>query len=662
MAIQKMKKLKLAVLDSKRDDLLKALVKCGCVQIDEMEEELAGTGYEELLSKSDSDLISLKEQHQTLTSAISILNGYAPQKSKLLSAKPELEKEVFLDETGLAEAVQTAKQIVEKEGRIKRIAGDESRERSNKEALLPWANLDMPLDCEGTQTTAVYMGMIPARVSLDKVERELENVSELIQLDPISTDKSQHYVVLICAKDVANEALETLRGFGFTLSTLSGQSGVAKANIMASKAHLSKLFKERKNLQEEITALGDRQSDLKLAADKLATRIAIASSDEKMFHTETSAVFTGWVPEESVPEVEKIFGTYDCAWSLEDPAPEEYGEVPVKLKNNKFTNALNMVTEMYSLPRYGTLDPNPLMAPFFILFFGLMMADMGYGIIMVVAAAIAMKKIKPRKGSLYFCQLLLYCGIATFVCGALTGSFFSDVLEQLFGIQLPYLFSPVKNSTMVLYGSMALGALHLNTGLAINFYKKAKSGNLISGLCEEVPLWVILIGGILMAIPMLTGKAPGLKTVGLVILIIGVAALLIGSGYLAYSQSKKITSFITAPFGALYNTVTGWFGDILSYSRIMALMLAGAVIGQVFNTVATMPMKGSGVNPLTIIVFVIIFLLGHAMNLGLNLLGCYVHDLRLQALEYFGKFYEDGGRAFTPLTIDGKYLRTKENN
>ena len=661
MAILMMKKLKLAVLDSRRDDLMKALIKAGCVQIDEMQEELSDEAVAALLSRSDSNLSELKDRHQTLTSAIGVLNSYAPQKSKMLSAKPELEKEVFLDETGLAESVETARLIVEKDARIRRIAGEESRENANIEALTPWRDLDMPLDCEGTQTAAVYLGMIPARVSLEKVERELENVSEQIQMDHVSTDKSQHYLAVICSRSVANETLEALRGFGFTLSTLTGMNGVAKSNITVSKAQLYKLNKERKTLVNEITALGDKQSELKIAADKVAAQMAMAASDDKMLHTETSAVFTGWVPAESVPEVEKIFADYDCAWSLEDPAEEEYGDVPVKLKNNKFTNALNMVTEMYSLPRYGSLDPNPLMAPFFILFFGLMMADMGYGILMVVAAAIAMKKIKPRKGSLYFCQLLLYCGIATFVCGALTGGFFSDVLEQLFGIQLPYLFSPVKNSEMVLYGSMVLGVIHLNAGLAINFYKKLKAGDLMSGLCEEVPLWVILLGGVLLAIPMLTGKAEGLKTVGLVILIIGIVMLLAGAGYASYRETKKIKSFITAPLGALYNTVTGWFGDILSYSRIMALMLAGSVIGQVFNTVAVMPMKGSGVNPFTIVAFIIIFLLGHAMNLGLNLLGCYVHDLRLQALEYFGKFYEDGGRPFTPLAIDGKYVRTKEN-
>ena len=116
---------------------------------------------------------------------------------------------------------------------------------------------------------------------------------------------------------------------------------------------------------------------------------------------------------------------------------------------------------------------------------------------------------------------------------------------------------------------------------------------------------------------------------------------------------------MTAAFGCIYSTATGWFGDILSYSRIMALMLAGGVVGQVFNTVAIMPAKSMGLNAGTIIAFVIIFLLGHAMNFGLNLLGCYVHDLRLQCLEFFGKFYQDGGKPFQPMRLNGKFVRAK---
>ena len=141
-----------------------------------------------------------------------------------------------------------------------------------------------------------------------------------------------------------------------------------------------------------------------------------------------------------------------------------------------------------------------------------------------------------------------------------------------------------------------------------------------------------------------------------VILIIGAVMLIFGAG-----RHSKGFGKVTAAIGLIYNTLTGWFGDILSYSRIMALMLAGGVVGQVFNTIAAMPAEGMGVNLFTILIFILIFLVGHAMNFALNLLGCFVHDLRLQCLEFFGKFYQDGGRPFQPLKIKTKYVRAKEN-
>jgi len=317
-----------------------------------------------------------------------------------------------------------------------------------------------------------------------------------------------------------------------------------------------------------------------------------------------------------------------------------------------------MVTNMYSLPMYGTVDPNPLMAPFFILFYGLMMADMGYGVLMIIAALVAMKKIKPRDNSLSFCQLLLWGGISTFAMGALTGSLFSDIPLQLVQIfnpasawkGLPSLFSPVEDSELVLYGSMILGALHLNAGMIVSFVQKVKAGNTADAIWEEGSLWVLLVGGILAVFKI--GNVAGIP----VVLVIALVMLLFGAGRHAKGFGK-----VTAAFSCIYNTATGWFGDVLSYSRIMALMLAGGVVGQVFNTVAAMPMKNSGVSVLTFAAFVVIFLLGHAINFALNLLGCYVHDLRLQCLEFFGKFYVDGGKPFTPLKFGGKYVRAKEN-
>ena len=347
----------------------------------------------------------------------------------------------------------------------------------------------------------------------------------------------------------------------------------------------------------------------------------------------------GWLPADRCAALEKALEPFTCAIETREPTEDEYPQVPVQLKNNKLTRPLNMVTEMYSLPAYGTLDPNPLMAPFFILFYGIMMADMGYGLLMMIASVIISKKYRPKGTSGELFSLLGLCGISTFIMGALTGGFFGDFLTQLVAIvspgtvfALPKLFDPLDDLTMILIGSMALGMVQIVTGMAISLIEKCKRKKFLDAFFEEITWWIVFIGIALLAL----GK-------GAAVLYVGCALVLLGPIVQGKGWGK-----LTGVFGSLYNHVTGYFGDILSYTRLMALMLAGSVIAQVFNMLAAMPGN--------VIAFIIISMLGNAMNFGLNLLGCYVHDLRLQCLEFFNKFYVDGGKPFRPMTLDTEYV------
>lgn len=222
--------------------------------------------------------------------------------------------------------------------------------------------------------------------------------------------------------------------------------------------------------------------------------------------------------------------------------------------------------------------------------------------------------------------------------GAVTGGFFGDFLTQLVKLAtgrdfaLPALFTPLDDTLMILVGAMCLGFVQIVVGMAISFVQKLKKGQVLDAILEEVTWWVVFAGIALMVL-----KVTNLVLyAGLVLVVAG--PLITGKGF------GKITGI----FASLYNHVTGYFGDILSYSRLMALMLAGSVIAQVFNTLGAIPGN--------IVVFFIISMAGNALNFALNLLGCYVHDLRLQCLEYFGKFYEDGGKPFRPLAINTKYV------
>ena len=658
MAILRMKRLRLIAVRSRKEELLRELTRLGCVEISEAGEELPET---ESLRPESSGVMAARTRLASLDHALELLGQYAPVKSRLLSAKPELAAETFLEDDGIDDALALAEKITELHDQVRRIGAEESRLRTVLESLQPWMSLDLPLECGGTERTELVLGAVPGKVSFSAAVEALRDAADEAELFPVSEDKSARYVALLCMKEQMPAAQEALRSFGFTAAALGGLSGTPREAAAAAEESLSALAAQKAELVEQIKAESGRRDELKLASDKLSTRVAMAEAEERLVGTDSTLILEGWMPAEREQELEQVFKRFDCAWECRDPEPDEYPEVPVKLKNNQVTNALNMVTNMYSLPAYGTVDPNPLMAPFFILFYGLMMADMGYGLIMIVAALVAMKKIKPRGGTLSFCQLLLYGGIATFICGALTGGLFGnapEVIAGMFGSDwkgLPALFSPVRDSTLVLYGAMALGVIHLNAGMVVSFLEKKKNGNLADGIFEEGSLWVILLGGILLALDMLgILRSRMLHNLGLAILIVGAAMLLFGAG----RHSKGIGK-LTAAFGVIYNTLTGWFGAILSYSRIMALMLAGGVVAQVFNTIAAMP-SANGVTPLSGAIFIVIFLIGHALNFGLNLLGCFVHDLRLQCLEFFGKFYQDGGRPFAPLSVRTRFINPEE--
>ena len=647
MAIVKMKKLRLIARRDKKDELLRELTRLGCVEISEpaalQSEELAP-----LLRRESGEVSAHKARQAAYLGALAVLDKQAPEKKPLLSAKPQAAADALLAGGG-DEPLAAANTLLTLGDRLKRLSAEESRQRSAIEALKPWTGLDLPLETGGTETCELVLGSAPLRMDLNEMEAALAAAVEESELFTVSEDKSTRYQLLLARRGELAKAQEALRPFGFAPVALSGLSGTAAENIAHSEARLEELADEKDKLAEDVAAMANVRPALRLAADAEATEVARAEAEDRLCGTESAVVLQGWMPAAREEELGQLFDRLGCAWESEDPDPSEYPDVPVQLKNNAVTDGLNMVTEMYSLPAYDGVDPNPLMAPFFILFYGLMMADMGYGLIMILAALVAMAKIKPKEGSLSFCRLLLWGGVSTLVMGALTGGFFGNALEMIgkllgksegWGV-LPSLFNPMTDSMVVLIGSMALGLLHLNTGMVISAVEKIKAGDRAGALWEEGSLWVTLVGIVLFALNKTV--APGIPAV------LGKAVLIVGGLMVLYGGTRGAKGFgkFTSLFGTLYNTLTGWFGDILSYSRIMALMLAGSVIATVFNTIAGIADSWA--------LFIPIFLIGHGLNFALNLLGCYVHDLRLQCLEYFGKFYKDGGRAFAPLRIKTKY-------
>ena len=228
-------------------------------------------------------------------------------------------------------------------------------------------------------------------------------------------------------------------------------------------------------------ALGGKLPDLQLCSDRLNSRLMREENRKRLLTDGCIVAFDGWIPAARLPRLTSWLDTLDCAYDVSNPTAEEIPDVPVQLRGNVLTRSMNCITEQYSMPAYDGVDPNPIMAPFFIFFFGMMMADMGYGLLMMIASVIISKKYRPKGTSGELFSLLGLCGISTFIMGALTGGFFGDFLTQLVAIvspgtvfALPKLFDPLDDLTMILIGSMALGIVQIVTGMAISLIEKCK--------------------------------------------------------------------------------------------------------------------------------------------------------------------------------------------
>lgn len=632
-----MKHLRLLGMESEREALLKAMQDMECVEISSIDgsEEALESGF---AKPDDKALMSAQEASRAYRTALASLDRFAPEKKGMFRKRQGVSRAAFFS----AESEENARTAAETINKDTRRLGEIESERTKNEALratlAPWLTVDAPLGgADGA--LAVFFGTVGLNVTDDALKALADSLDGLLTWQQASSDRSLRYLLVMCHGSVKERALSALRDLGFSTVNFRGMTGTAKENDKALAENLAALEKERQEIEQRIAGLGGKREALLEASDRAAIALRREEAKSRLVGTDKVFLLEGWLPADRCAEIEKMLEPFTCATETREPTEDEYPQVPVQLKNNKLTRPLNMVTEMYSLPAYGTLDPNPLMAPFFILFYGIMMADMGYGLLMMIASVIISKKYRPKGTSGELFSLLGLCGISTFIMGALTGGFFGDFLTQLVAIvspgtvfALPKLFDPLDDLTMILIGSMALGMVQIVTGMAISLIEKCKRKKFLDAFFEEITWWIVFIGIALLAL----GKGAAVLYVGCALVLLG--PIVQGKGW----------GRLTGVFGSLYNHVTGYFGDILSYTRLMALMLAGSVIAQVFNMLAAMPGN--------VIAFIIISMLGNAMNFGLNLLGCYVHDLRLQCLEFFNKFYVDGGKPFRPMTLDTEYV------
>lgn len=640
MAIVRMKKIRLIAMQSQKEALLSRMMHVGCVQILEQKAKLTDPEWAALLSKDISSLPKFKVQLNSLNAALEALAKYAPVKTFLFEKRSDISEADFFDNARRDHALQVAETINGAVREISGICSTQTRLHSQQESLIPWASLPLPLEQTCTDTTSILRGSCPASVPQQVLEQALQQAAPMASLEQVFADREQAYYLLVVHKEAEASAVEALRRHGFLPIRFKDMMGTAQENIDALQEELQALDAQRQVQVDQIVACKGEREALRLCADRTQQELQKQRAQECLLTDGTIVFLEGWVSVNGLEALKQELNAFDCAYAFTDPDNPE--EVPVLLKNSRLVDPMHMVTEMYQLPTYDGIDPNPLIFPFFVFFYGMMFADIGYGLIMTIVSLVILKKYRPKGTMGYMFAMGVQIGIMTTICGVLTGTFFGDaitVISESFlgrtGVALWALINPLEDPMTILIIAIVLGAVHMLFGQCVHMYMGARDGKLsgfLDAALDVIPWWTLFAG---IAMLVLNGST--------VLLIVGVIFLVATQGRHKHSFLGKLFGGITS----LYD-ITSWLGDILSYARLMALMLATTVIASVVNILGALP--GS------IFAFIPIFLFGHLFNLGINVIGTYVHAARLQYLEFFGKFYKGGGSPFQPLRYDTKYV------
>ena len=670
MGIVDMRKLEISATKKHRKQILEFLQKIGAVEIDSL--DVTDTAFEKM--DTSGQRIRFQKIADDFDHVIEYLKKYDKSKSgSLLNLENTLISREEYDDI-----VKNARKYYSKASDVLAIEKDiyESKatitRKENKIASLsPWSKLDIPLNSEKTKKTKIFIGTFPDSLSEEKLyEICTKDLEEPI---PVTTEVlyNENQITNVCViatNRVADKVEENMRSHGYSkLPFLSHR--IPDAAIEKRQKDIDAENLKIENAEKELESFVEFIPSFKIAADYYRTRSekyrvlgTIPQSDKVFF-------IQGWVEAAQAEGIAKILEEqFDAVVDIE----QDDEAAPIKLKNNHFSEASEGVLESYGLPTHGRVDPTTVMSIFYVFFFGMMLSDAGYGLVMSIVCAIVLMKYKRIESGLNkMLRLFFWCGLSTAFWGFMYGGFFGDAIDVVahtfFGVPettqvlKPIWFAPLENPMRLLIYCMLFGLIHLFAGLGMKGYEYLKNKDIVGFISDIVSWYMFITGLVLMLVPSsifasIAGKqivfSPVLVTISKVLTIGGLVIILLMSGRANKNWGLRIALGAYDIYG-----VTGWLSDVLSYSRLLALGLATGVIANVINMMASM----NGKSVIGAIIFIVVFILGHTLNILINLLGAYVHTNRLQYVEFFGKFYDGGGKPFRPFKTINRYVEIKED-
>lgn len=666
MPVNKVKKVNLIIHDSIYEEVISKLQESGIIHVDEVllekiEKEL-NLSKNELFIENDEKLkhyISIidklfervklisvefqdKEKEELLTNFVSKIETFS--KSEFYRLIENFNYEKVLNEIN---------DLLEKE---KNLNNEIEKDRSRINALKPISNLSIPLEyLKDTEYCAIHLFVI-SKSKYNQFVEEIDNleIEKLYSFYEISEYENNIFFILLSHKNIYQTIYQTVKKYGGEEYSISELNGTISENIIFYEKNIDKnilKIKEIHNTIFEIIKVYGKS--IKAFYDDIFARFAKEKVEQKFLTTQTTKLLAGWVLEKDVDNLIKLLDSFDyIIYSLEDPKEDE--EPPVLLVNKKIAEPFESLTELYSLPKYNEIDPTPLIAPIYPILFGICLGDAGYGLILFFATLFLSKKYKTEK----LIKVLFQGSIWTIVFGILTGTYFGTRLDLL-RLKAPALvdfiekfiwFDPLKNPMKFFVLALQIGIVEMSYSFLVAFYTQIKSKDFYKAYTQTLPYFFITVCGSL-----LVSTIFGFKLPVLIINILFFICALSAASLLIFSANSEKTAFEKGigKFFALYN-IAGIMGDILSFSRLLALGLSSSVIATVANIIAEI-FRGKKFNPITWLFSLVALLALHGINFALGILGSFVHSMRLQFVEFFKNFYEGGGRKWSPFKRVHRY-------
>ena len=653
MAIVKMSKFDLVVFAEQRAKVLKKLQKFKEVNFVDIElhdenGELSKDAVEGVTKYvNNEELTHIDERLYQLSSAISLIKKYDERKTRLRDVIHGNENYTF-DELAKKALSYDWKKVSSELNKIgtqySQIKSEISKKYMRYDEIDLWERLDVnPKELKNLKKVNTFLGTVPIKLKGSFID----GISELDKTyyEELKIVKDEVYYLVISSIDESEKEklAEVFRNSSFTVENLDIDA-VPQDYKNGLQKEISELKKEKRRLKAQIKTYSEDLTDLQAVYEYMQNKKLRIVESEKLAQTENTILIKGWIPTEKVSEFEKVIKDEagDNYYLTFTDADRDDATVPIKLKNGKIASTFENLTGMYAYPRYNEIDPTPLFTPFYILFFGMMGADVGYGLVLLLATMFVLKVVNLSSQMRKSIKFFFYLSFSVIFWGLLYGSYFGATIPGMWR-----LVDPASQYNDLLIGSIVFGIVHIFVGLAIKAYMLIRDGKSLEAVYDVLFWYMALIGGMLFLIFKLMNLSAVVANVSMWVMIAGMAGIVLTGGREAKGVGAKLGGGLYSLYG-----ISSYVGDFVSYSRLMALGLSGGFIASAINMIAGM----IGGNWFGMIFIPLILIAGHLFNMFLSFLGAYVHTSRLMYVEYFGKFYEGGGKPFKDFRTENKYI------